>query len=204
MDPIRLGNDVRLLRQRRGWRQQRLAAESKTSRWAVAEVESGRGNRLPVERLIAIVAALGAYLSMRILFQGEGLDRLRDRRHAALVEEMVEHLLVDGWEVATEVTFNNFGERGSIDILAFHPDTSALLVVEIKTVVPDVGGMLSTLDRKVRLATEIAREGGWKAKGVARLLVLPEASTARRRVADHGATFDSAFPERNVEVNAWL
>lgn len=204
MDPARFGADIRLLRRRRGWSQRRLASEAKTSRWTIAEVEAGRGDRLPLERLIAIVASLGGYLSVRILYQGEGLDRLRDRRHAALVEAMVERLQAEGWDVATEVTFNNFGERGSIDILAFHPATRTLLVVEVKTVVPDIGGLLSTLDRKVRLAADIARARGWQVKRVARLLVIPEASTARRRVADHQATFDNAFPARNVEVNAWL
>lgn len=209
MDPARFGADIRLLRRRRGWSQRRLASEAKTSRWSIAEVEAGRRDRLPLERLIAIVASLGGYLSVRILYQGEGLDRLRDRRHAALVEAMVERLQAEGWEVATEVTFNNFGERGSIDILAFHPATRSLLVVEVKTVVPDIGGLLSTLDRKVRLAADIARARGWQVKRVARLLVarllvIPEASTARRRIAEHEATFDNAFPARNVEVNAWL
>lgn len=115
---MRLGNDVRLLRRRRGWSQRRLAAEAKVSRYAVAAVEAGRGGRLPLEQLVAMVAAFGGYLSVRILFQGEALDRLRDRRHAALVEAMVERLRADGWDVATEVSFNHFGERGSIDILA--------------------------------------------------------------------------------------
>jgi hypothetical protein len=35
-----------------------------------------------------------------------------------------------------------------------------LLVVEVKTVVPDLGGMLSTFDRKVRLARDIAAAPG--------------------------------------------
>ena len=204
MDPIRIGSDVRLLRLRRGWSQQRLADEARTSRWIVAQVERGRCHRVPLERLIAVVATVGAYLSVRILFQGEGMDRLRDRRHATLVEAMVKMLQADGWDVATEVSFNIFGERGSIDILAFHPLTHALLVIEVKTVVPDVGGLLSTLDRKVRLASDIARGRGWHAVQVSRLLVLPEASTARRRVRDHDATFTNAFPTRNVAVNAWL
>ena len=39
---------------------------------------------------------------------------------------MVQRLRPDGWEVATEVSFNVYGERGSIDILAFHAaDTCA-------------------------------------------------------------------------------
>jgi hypothetical protein len=107
--------------------------------------------------------------------------------------------------VATEVSFNIYGERGSIDILAFHPDSGALLVVEVKSVVPNIGGMLMTLDRKVRLAREVARKQlGWEATTVSRLLVLPEHRTARRRVADHATTFETAFPERNVAVKRWL
>jgi hypothetical protein len=170
----------------------------------IVEIEAGRGARMTAERLIRVVAALGGYLSVRIQYHGEGLDRLRDRRHAALVDRMVARLRGDGWEVATEVSFNIFGERGSIDVLAFEHTTGALLVIEVKTVVPDVGGMLETLDRKVRLARELADTRGWRIRTVGRLLVLPEASTARRRIDDHDATFRNAFPARNVEVNRWL
>lgn len=159
---------------------------------------------MPVGLLSELVASLGGYLAVRIMFHGEGLDRLRDRRHAGLVEAMVMRLEAAGWTVATEVSFNNFGERGSIDILAFDAASRTLLIVEVKTVVPDVGGLLFSLDRKVRIAPDIARERGWRVERVARLLVLPEASTARRRVTDHEATFANAFPARNVEVNAWL
>ena len=200
MDPVRFGADVRLLRLRRGWTQQRLASEAMVSRWVVAEVEAGRAPRIRVEHLARVVSALAGYLSVRILYQGEGLDRLRDRRHAAMVVQ----LRAEGWDVATEVSFSIFGERGSIDILAFHPLTRTLLVIEVKTVVPDVGGMLATLDRKVRLSGDLARDRGWEVASVGRLLVLPESSTARRRINEHAATFQNAFPERNVEVSRWL
>ena len=148
MDAVRFGSDVRLLRRRRGWSQRRLAAEARVSRWAVAAVEGGRMGRVAIDPVIAIIAALGGYLSVRILYQGEALDRLRDRRHAALVDAMVKRLQAAGWRVVTEASFNIYGERGSIDILAYHPSTRTLLVVEVKTVVPDVGGMLATLDRR--------------------------------------------------------
>jgi hypothetical protein len=144
-------------------------------------------------------------LSVRILFRGEGLDRLRDQRHARLVELFVHLVRADGWSVATEVSFNEFGERGSIDVLASHPSSGVLLVVEVKSVVPDLGGMLMTLDRKVRLARRIAQDQlEWQATSVSRLLVLPEDRTARRRVADHAATFETALPARNVAVRRWL
>jgi transcriptional regulator with XRE-family HTH domain len=204
MDPARVGSDVRLLRLRKGWSQRRLAADSHVSRWAVATLESGRAGRVPMETASVVVAALGGYLSVRVLFRGEGLDRLRDQRHAELVEILVGLLSGLGWDVATEVSFNNYGERGSIDILAYHRPTRILLVIEVKTVVPDLGGVLATFDRKARLASDIARERGWDAMSVAKLLVLPEDRTARRRVTEHDETFTNAFPARNVEVNAWL
>lgn len=204
MDVVRFGADVRLLRRRRGWTQARLANEAKVSRWVIVEIEAGRGDRIAADRLIRVIAALGGYLSIRVQYQGEGLDRLRDRRHAVLVDRMVERLRDDGWEVATEVSFNSFGERGSIDILAFEPISGALLVIEVKSVVPDVGGMLATLDRKVRLSRELAEARGWRARTIGRLLVLPEGTTQRRRVEDHAATFGNAFPSRNIEVNRWL
>jgi transcriptional regulator with XRE-family HTH domain len=83
MDVVRFGGDVRLLRKRRGWTQWRLASEARVSRWVIGEIEAGRGDRITAERLIRVVAALGGYLSIRIQYQGEGIDRLRDRRHAA-------------------------------------------------------------------------------------------------------------------------
>jgi transcriptional regulator with XRE-family HTH domain len=205
MDPPRFGADVRLLRGRKGWTQLRLAREAGVSRWVITAIETGRGDTICPIRLAQVVRALGAVLTVRILFQGEGLDRLRDRRHARLLERVVVRLRAEGWQVATEVSFSVYGERGSIDVLAFHPATGALLVVEVKSVVPDIGGMLMTLDRKVRLALRIAREQlGWEAASVSRMLVLPEERTARRRVADHASTFESALPDRNVAVKRWL
>ena len=204
MDAVRFGGDVRLLRGRRRWTQGRLAGEAKVSRWVIAQIEAGRGDRITVDRLIRVVAALGGYVSIRIHYQGESLDRLRDRRHAALVDRLVARLRHEGWEVATEVSFNNFGERGVVDVLAFEPMSGALLVIEVKTVVPDIGGMLATLDRKGRLARDLAMARGWHARTVSRLLVLGDSTTTRRRVGKHEATFRNAFPARNVEVNRWL
>ena len=108
------------------------------------------------------------------------------------------------WLAATEVSFNVYGERGTIDILAFHEPTGSLLVIEIKSVVPDLQAMLGSLDRKTRLAADIARERGWRVRSVSRLLVLPDDRTARRRVERHDATFRAALPSRTVAVRRWL
>jgi len=63
-------------------------------------------------------------------------------------------------------------------------------------VVPDVQATLVTLDRKTRLASEIARQRGWRPARVGRLLVIRDDRTARRRIAAHETTFAGAFPIR--------
>ena len=61
-----------------------------------------------------------------------------------------------------EVSCSIWGERGSIDLLAWQPRRRALLVIEVKTEITDVGATLATLDRKRRLAPAIVRElEGW-------------------------------------------
>jgi len=204
MDVIRFGLGIRALRRRRGWTQLRLALESGTSRSAIQRIERGRAAEVAVDKLIRITAALGAAISLRILWQGEAFDRLLDADHATLIDAMLDLLRREGWELATEVSFNLDRERGSIDILAFHAATGTLLVVEVKSVVPDLQSMLHGIDRKARIAPRIARERGWNVRSVARLLVLPDDRTARRRVASHAATFAVALPARTVEVRRWL
>ena len=195
---------MRALRRRRGWTQQRLATAARVSRSVIGRIERGRADRVPVHVLVRVAAALGGTINVRLLWQGEGLDRLLDMAHADLAELMLSQLRRIEWEVAAEVSFNIRGERGTIDILAFHPPTGSLLVIEIKTVVPDLQAMLGTLDRKARLAKEIARERGWRVRTISRLLVLPDDRTARRRVGQHAATFGATLPARTVEVRRWL
>jgi transcriptional regulator with XRE-family HTH domain len=191
------------MRRRRMWTQQRLADAARVSRAVVVRIETGHGDRVAVHTLNAVAAALGASLTVRLLWQGEGLDRLLDAGHAELVERTIATLDASAWDSATEVSFNLRGERGSIDVLAFHRPSGALLVVEVKSVVPDLQATLYGLDRKVRVATEVANERGWAAASVSRLLVLPDDRTARRRVASHAATFDAVVPARTAEVRRW-
>jgi hypothetical protein len=110
-----------------------------------------------------------------------------------------------GWEVHVEVTYSDYGDRGSIDILAWHPHSRVLLVVEIKTDLAGVEGVLRKLDEKVRVAPKAARERyGWQPLAVSRLLVITDTSTIRRRVQRHSEVFDQAFPTRGRSVARWL
>ena len=198
------GRGFRALRLRKHLRQDDLSTQAGVSRGVIARIETGHAASVTVETLEKVAQPLGARVICRLTWQGEGLDRLLDADHAAIVEQVVRFVTASGWLVATEVSFNVWGERGSIDVLAFHLARRALLVVEVKSVVPDVQATLVSLDRKERLAREIARERGWDAIGVAKLLVIRDTRTSRRRVDQHGATFGNAFPDRIARLRAWL
>jgi transcriptional regulator with XRE-family HTH domain len=174
------------------------------SRSFVSKLERGRGRTADLGRIEKVCRALGADIDVRVRWRGEGLDRLLDEAHAGLVDQVVGRLGRRGWQVALEVTFNEYGDRGSIDVFAWHQPTRSLLVVEIKSVVADAQGTLAPLDRKVRVAPKLARDRGWVAGHVSRLLVIEEGATNRRRVDGFAGLFEAALPARNVEVRRWI
>jgi transcriptional regulator with XRE-family HTH domain len=204
MDLLRLGRGVRALRQRRGWRQSDLAGAAGLSRPVVGRIERGESAAVSISDLSAVAIALESSLDVVLRWKGEGLDRLLDDDHARIVERLVAWLRAHGWVVAVEVSFSRFGERGSIDVMAFHPATRALAVFEVKSVTPDMQAMLAGLDRKARLGPAIAKERGWNAAVTARILVLADTSTNRRRLARFGAMVSAALPAGTWDVRHWL
>ena len=152
-----------------------------------------------------ILAALDASVALEVRWRGAAIDRLLDEDHARLVAAVAEWLRDGGWLVEVEVTYSEFGERGSFDILAFHRATGALLAIEVKTELGSAEATLRKLDVKVRLAAKVAADRfGWQAMNTSKLLVIAETSTARRQVQRHGQLFERAFPVRNVQVKQWL
>lgn len=204
MDGGRVGRTFRALRLRSNRRQRDVAAAAGVSRQLVAKVESGDIDGVQVRTVERMASVLGADLDLKVRWHGEGLDRLLDSAHAALVERTVAWLTRDGWETAVEVSFAIRGERGSVDVVGLRRDRGAILIVEVKSVIPDAGGMLSTLDRKARLAPEIARQLGWPCVSVSRILVVGDSSTTRRRVALLASMFTAALPARGWTVKRWL
>jgi transcriptional regulator with XRE-family HTH domain len=204
VDVGRLGRAIRALRVRRGWRQEDLAARAGVTRSVVGRIERGERAGLAIDAVDAVAEALGATADINLRWRGEALDRLLDESHARLVELVVRRLRDLGWEVAVEVTFSAFGERGSIDVLAFHPARRALVVIEVKSVVPDAQAMLAAMDRKGRLAPELALGRGWDARSVARVLVIRDTRTNRRRLERIGESVRALLPGGSREVQRWL
>ena len=153
----------------------------------------------------AVARAVDVHLSLEPRWRGADLPRLMDERHAAIVGCVVGELQTPGWQVRVEYSFNWRGERGTVDVLAWHPDTRALLIVEVKTQIVDVQELLSTLDRKRRLVPlGVAVDLGWRPSCVGCLVALPEETRARAAITRHEAVFSAVLPSRNASVRRWL
>ena len=204
MDWVRAGITIRALRIKTSVTQAELSVRARVSRNAVGAIERGRADEVRLAELDRVANALGASIDVRIRWRGEHLDRLLDEAHALTVATVIDRLVRLGWETAIEVSFSIWGERGSIDVLAWHPATETLLVIEVKSVIADLQSLLHGLDRKTRLAREIAAERGWHAKSVARLVVVAESPTSRGRVKRHASVLDAALPLRGRDLRAWM
>jgi transcriptional regulator with XRE-family HTH domain len=205
VEDLRFGRLLRLLRLRQARRQTDVAEAAGLSQAQVSRLEAGRLEGVPLRSVRTLARVLGADVVVTLRWRGGDLDRLADEGHAALVGATIRILEAAGWIVQPEVSYSVFGERGSIDIVAWHPRARALLIVEVKTELTSIEETLRRHDAKVRLAPDIARERfGWDAAVVARLLVLPDTTTARRRVRRHELILGRAYPSRGRLVRRWL
>lgn len=204
MDALRVGRQFRALRVRLQQRQTDVAESAGVSRSLIASIDRGELDGVTLGALVAAARALGADVDVRLRWRGEQLDRLVDEAHAAVVETTVRRLRRLGWFVDVEVSFSIWGERGSVDVLAFHPAHGSLLVVEVKSTIADSQATLHGLDRKARLARDIAKDRSWEVRHVSRLLVVAASATSRRRVARLADTYDAALPTRGTAVRRWL
>jgi hypothetical protein len=171
----------------------------------VSLVERGRLEEVTLRKLRRVARELEAEFVNMLRWRGGDLDRLVDEGHARIVGLVTELLRAEGWQMRLEVSYSVYGERGSIDILAWHPTARVLLVVEVKTDLIVVEATLRKHDEKARLAPAIASERfGWRPVAVTRLLVLPSLSTQRRRVERHAAVMNAAYALRGMGVRRWL
>jgi transcriptional regulator with XRE-family HTH domain len=206
VDDFRVGTAIRRIRQARGWRQRDLAERSGISVSAISRIERGGIGPQSIDSVRAVGRALDVRIDIVPRWRGGDLDRLLNRAHSGLHESVTQRFRSSwqAWILAPEVTFAVYGERGVIDLLAWHPGRRALLVIELKTDLVDFNEMLGTFDRKRRLARRIAADRGWDASTASAWLVVSDTRTNRRRMAAHDAMIASALPDDRHTIDRWL
>ena len=208
MDDQRLGTTVRLLRIRRGLRQADLAGIAGVSQPTISRLERGHLATLSLDSVRQIARALDLRIDLVPRWRGGDLDRMLNARHSRLHELVARRFgELPAWSVAPEVSFAIRGERGVIDILAFHRKRDMLLAIELKTEIVDVNELIGTLDRKQRLALQVARERGWpvgRDTRVSAWVIVAESRTNRRRFDAHRAVLRAAFPTDGRTMPGWV
>jgi transcriptional regulator with XRE-family HTH domain len=205
MDDQRTGRIFREVRIKRGWRQIDVAVAAKTTQSVISDLERGRLEQVSLTTLRRIGRALDIRVGVQAWWRGGEVDRLLDRGHASLVEHVVRRLTALGWEPSVEFGFNHFGDRGSVDVVAWHAADRILLVIEVKTRIGDVQELLATFGRKVRIVpVAVEQQRGWKPGSVARMLVLPDSRSNRSVVDAHAASFDAVWPDRTAAMWRWI
>jgi transcriptional regulator with XRE-family HTH domain len=205
MNWVRVGRAFRAVRLRLNHRQQDVAGRAGVSRSVISLIERGHLERLSFEMVSRVAGVLEIRLDVTPRWRGGDLDRLLNASHSALHEvvgEMFDEL--PEWVRGVEVSFAVYAERGVIDVLAFHPPTGSLLVIELKTEIVDVQDLVGRVDVKARLATRIARDRGWNATSVSVWVAVAESRTNRRRAAAHRSMLRAAFPDDGRRLRAWL
>jgi len=205
MDRVKIGNTFRAIRVEMGLRQADVAARAGVSQQSVSDLECGRFGGLSVNTYCEMARAVDADVSLAPRWRGSKLDRLLDRKHAQIQNRVAEVLGGHGWEVRTEFSFNLYGERGSVDLLGWHPTSRALLVVEVKTELTDLQETLRVLDMKHRVVPVVSRSNcGWNPLVVGSVLVMPDASTHRDLAERHSALMSASLPSRTWAVRHWV
>jgi transcriptional regulator with XRE-family HTH domain len=205
MDDVAIGNALRVIRIRKRLRQADVARRAGVRREVVSRLERGGLGRLQLDVVRDVARALGARTEIRIRFQGAELDRVVNAAHADLHESVARFLASrPGWEWRPEVSFSIFGERGVIDILAWHAASRSLLIIELKTELVDPQALVASMGQRVRLAPQIAKRLGWLPASVSCWVIATDTSTNRRRRARHGALLGVAFPFDGRAMRRWI
>ncbi|HLQ47942.1 MAG TPA: helix-turn-helix transcriptional regulator [Candidatus Dormibacteraeota bacterium] len=205
MDDQQIGITLRSIRIRQGKTQKDVAAIAHVSRFVVGRIERGRLVAIPLGKVRAVATALDARLDLVTRWRGGDLGRLVNARHSAMHDSAARMFrLLAGWEMEPEVSFSIYGERGVIDILAWHPARRSLLVIELKTELVDLNDLMGSVDRKRRLAGDIARDRGWHPASISTWVAIADGRTNRRAVTAHTATLRTKFPTDGAGVRRWL
>lgn len=201
----RLGRLLRLIRGRAGHTQIQVAAAAHVPLRDLKHVEAGKAGEVRLSRIRSLFEAMDGRAQLVPWWNGAAADRLLDERHAALVERGVTLLMARNWDPHVEVSFSEYGERGSIDIFAAHQTMRAVAICEVKSVIGSLEDLNRILDVKERLAPTIAyKRLGWRPRVAGRILILPRDTSVRRAINSHGVTMRSLYPGGSREVRAWL
>ena len=98
--------------------QRQLGEACGVSQGTISNLEGGHIERMSVRAVRGALSRLDADLSLQVFWRHGVVDLLLDERHAGLVGVTANILRGHGWDVVPEISYSEYGERGSIDLAA--------------------------------------------------------------------------------------
>jgi hypothetical protein len=193
----RIGRTIRNARLGRRWSQRRLAAASGSSQSEISRVERGSMVDLTFRRAIRILRALDVEPLLSLVPPRMTTPPIRDRAHARCVGTVARRLAMAGWTVATEVAVGGIRWRGFIDILAIHPVSGLLLIIEVKTELDDLGGLDRQIASYLEVAWGAASGFGWHPRGATAIVLLLATRDNDHRLRANRDLFDASYALRS-------
>ena len=184
-----------------GWTQRELGVRIGMAQSEISRIERGVLTDLTLATAERVLGAMGARLVIT-LETPLLIDRQRQREpaHARCSAHVAARLERSGWQVATEVEIGGDRSRGWIDVLAFHPSTGILLVIEIKTEIHDLGAIQRSMGWYEREAWMAAGRLGWQPGRLLGCLLLLATDANDTRVAANRQPFAVGFPARATDL----
>ena len=146
-----------------GWSQRRLAERAGVSPSFVSRLERGMPQAVTLSATQRIFDALGVQAT--ILTEVpivNGSPPQADAVHSWLCGYVGRRLASAGFEVRHEVEIGTGRFRGWVDVMGFRAADRSLVTTEIKTDLPDIGGLQRTTAWYEREAWAAARRFGWQ------------------------------------------
>lgn len=197
-DPVVVvGSTVKALRTTIGWSQRELGKRAAMSQSMVCAVERGARRDLTFSTATALLNAMGARLVVEVAAPYLGdRERQRDPAHARLAAYVRARLWQAGWQTRSELEVGSDRSRGWIDLMAFHPVSGVMLVIELKTEIHDLGQIERSLGWYEREAWAAARRFGWRPTREIGCLLLLATEANELRAASNRAATTVGFPLR--------
>jgi hypothetical protein len=133
-----------------------------------------------------------------------GPPKQRDAAHAILSGYIQRRFEALGFLVAREVRIDSGRYHGWIDLLAFDPATLTLYLIEVKTIIDDLGGIERTMDWYAREVFSVAARSGWSPLRVVPWLLVLATDDVEGQLRANRAAIDAAFPMRAAAMSALL
>jgi transcriptional regulator with XRE-family HTH domain len=198
-----LGRTVRDVRVSLRWSQSELAQRSGVSHSRISRIERGIISNLR----IAVIDRLFVTLGVRYWVGTETPNVVRppaDQVHARCSAYSARRLVGHGLQVEREVEVGGDRSRGWIDVLAFDARSRALLVIEIKTEIHDIGAIERSINWYRRESLHVARRFGWRPAHVHSALLVLQSRVNDDRIGSTPEVFTTAFPGRAPELRALI